>query len=103
MQNLNGGNEQSNAFETPKDKLTSRPLLAIYDPDRKTEVHTDASKHEVGGILVQYQSDKNIKPFMYFSRQATKEEQRHNSYELETLAVVETLKKCPCLFSGYKF
>lgn len=36
--------EQRDAFQTIKDKLVSRPLLAIYDPQQKTEVHIDAPK-----------------------------------------------------------
>lgn len=36
---FNWGLEQSEAFKTLKDKLASRPVLAIYDPQLKTEVH----------------------------------------------------------------
>lgn len=97
------GAEQQNAFDTLKERLTSRPLLAIYDPVLPTEVHTDASKYGVGGILLQIQKDKKLRPVMYYSRQTTKEEQRYHSYELETLAVVNTLKNFRVYLAGINF
>jgi transposase InsO family protein len=93
---------QDRAFQELKARLTERPLLAIYSVDAETEVHTDASKTGLGGILFQKQ-EGNWKPIAYFSRQTTKEEQRYHSYELETLAVVQTLKKFRTYLIGIKF
>lgn len=87
------GVEQENAFQTLKRRLIEKPVLAIYDKDAKTELHTDASKLGLGGILMQYQRDNSLKPIAYFSRVTTKEESFYHSYELETLAVVESLKR----------
>lgn len=95
--------EQEGAFSDLKRKLTERPVLAIYNKDAKTEVHCDASKIGLGGILMQEQSDKSLKPVQYFSRATTKEEQNYHSYELETLAVVSTLKKFRVYLIGSKF
>lgn len=75
-----------------KEKLLSRPLLALYDPSASLEVHTDASKIGIGAILLQKKSDK-LQPLAYFSRKTTPEEQRFHSYELETLALVSALQK----------
>jgi hypothetical protein len=55
-------------------------------------LHTDASKYGIGGILLQYQQDGTLKPICYFSRQTNKAEQNYHSYELETLAVVESMR-----------
>jgi len=41
------------AFENIKKLLTSQPILCLYDPYAETELHTDASSHGFGGILVQ--------------------------------------------------
>lgn len=87
------GAHQNEAFETLKSLLTDRPVLAIYNRDAKTELHTDASKVGLGGILMQYQADDTLKPVAYFSRVTSREEQFYHSYELETLAVVESLKR----------
>lgn len=63
---------QRNAFEQLKEKPISRPILALYDPEAETELHTDACKFEIGGMLLQ--RDKILKPvlYCYFSRQTTK-------------------------------
>lgn len=87
------GPEQEQAFEHLKSKLTERPILGIYEPKAKTELHTDASKLGLGGILMQYQNDGSLRPIAYFSRVTSQEEQFYHSYELETLAVVESLKR----------
>jgi len=49
---------QQRAFSTIKNKLTTRPVLSIFDPNRPTEVHTDASAIDVGAILLQQIEDK---------------------------------------------
>jgi hypothetical protein len=68
-----------------------RPVLAFFNQEAATELHTDASKYGIGGILLQYQQDVTLKPICYFSRQTNKAEQNYHSYELETLAVVESM------------
>lgn len=87
------GPDQEQAFHMLKQRLIERPVLGIYDQDAKTELHTDASKLGLGGILMQYQNDGSLKPIAYFSRVCTREESLYHSYELETLAVVESLKR----------
>ncbi|CAH2084639.1 unnamed protein product [Euphydryas editha] len=93
-----------NAFETLKEKLIHRPILALYNPKFKTELHTDASSLGVGGILMQWQSVSDVlKPVAYFSRQTTPEERHLHSYELETLAIVCALKKFRVYLLGLEF
>ncbi|XP_052749153.1 uncharacterized protein LOC128200275 [Galleria mellonella] len=71
--------------------LTSAPVLAIFDPDRETELHTDASSQGYGAILIQ-RIDKAPHVVEYFSRRTTDIESRYHSYELETLAVVRAVE-----------
>lgn len=94
------GPEQDDAFSKLKSILTDRPVLAIYDPHADTEIHTDASKIGLGGILLQYQKDRSLKPVAYFSRVTSPEEMHYHSYELETLAVVESLKRFRIYVTG---
>lgn len=86
-----------------KEKLVSRPILALYDPTLTTELYTDASKWGVGGILFQRQGNGDLKPVAYFSRQTTPIEQHFSSYELETLAVVTSLVKFRPYLLGMPF
>ncbi|CAK1604134.1 unnamed protein product [Parnassius mnemosyne] len=92
--------QQEQAFRTLKQRLIERPVLGIYDKDAKTELHTDASKLGLGGVLIQHQRDGNLKPIAFFSRVTTNEERCYHSYELETLAVVESLKRFRIYLTG---
>lgn len=98
------GDEQDRAFEEIKSKLVVRPVLALYNPDYITEVHCDASKLGIGGILLQRLNEEYpFRPVAYFSRQTTREEAFWHSYELETMAVVLTLKKFRVYLIGLEF
>lgn len=94
------GPDQENAFQTLKLRLIERPVLGIYDSKAITELHTDASKLGLGGIIMQQQPDGSLKPIAYFSRVTSREEQFYHSYELETLAVVESLKRFRIYLTG---
>lgn len=84
-----------------KTSLISKPVLKIYDPQAETEVHTDACKQGVAGVLLQKQ-DQSLHPLAYYSRQTNSAEQNYHSYELETMAVVETIK-ISSIFARYTF
>lgn len=79
---------QIKAFNELKSKLTTRPVLALYDPQAELEIHTDASKIGIGAILMQRINLETFHPIAYYSRQTTSDESKLHSYELETLAVV---------------
>ncbi|CAH2109089.1 unnamed protein product [Euphydryas editha] len=97
--------EQEDSFDVLKSKLIERPVLALYDPTAKTELHTDASKVGIGGILLQRPtgSQDSFHPVAYYSRQTTPEERNFHSYELETLAVICALKKFRVYLLGKPF
>lgn len=97
------GTEQESAFNEIKRILSSKPVLALYDPTAETQIHTDASKHGVGGVLLQRQADSNFKPIAYYSRQTSPEESHFSSYELETLAVIASLMKFRPYVLGLNF
>lgn len=98
------GAEQEESFQNIKAKLITRPILALYDPGYETEVHCDASKVGVGGVLLQRpDKDSPFRPVAYFSRQTTQEEQFLHSYELETMAVVLSLQKFRTYLIGIDF
>lgn len=77
---------QERAFQTIKGKLTTRPVLAIFDPDKPTEVHTDANTIGIGAILLQ-QVDGKMAVVSYFNRETTADQRCYHFYELETMAV----------------
>lgn len=96
------GESQKKAFNTIKDRLTTRPVLTIFDPDRPTEVHTDASAAGVGAVLLQ-RVDGKMSVVAYYSKQTTTDQRCYHSYELETMAVVLALRYFRVYLLGLKF
>ncbi|XP_055928750.1 uncharacterized protein LOC129959880 [Argiope bruennichi] len=87
------GPSQIKAFETLKRALSQDPVLHLYKPGSKLELHTDASKLGYGGILLQADDDDNLHPIAYMSKKTTPQEENLSSYELEVLAVIKALTK----------
>jgi hypothetical protein len=78
-------------------------VLALYNQEAITELLTDASMHGIGGILLQYQKDGTLQPICYYSRQTIKAEQSNHSYQLETLVVVESMRRFRVYLLGTHF
>ncbi|XP_049875596.1 uncharacterized protein LOC126373483 [Pectinophora gossypiella] len=97
------GETQQRAFDNIKTLLTRRPLLALYDPKAETQLHTDASKNGVAGILLQANADGIFQPVSYFSRKTTPDERKLHSYELETVAVIASLNRFRVYLVGIPF
>lgn len=74
----------------------------MYRPKAETDLHTDATKLGLGGILMQTGKDggKEWRPVAYFSRYTTAAEQMYHSNELETLAVMELIRRFRVYFIG---
>lgn len=79
--------ECHNAFHQLKNRLIAAPVLAIYNPKRTTELHTDASSLGFGATLMQKQDDGMFHPTAYFSKTTTAAESKYHSFELETLTL----------------
>jgi hypothetical protein len=84
------------------DCLTSKPLLSVFHPELPTELHTDASSIGYGGILIQKHDGQN-RVVAYFSKRTSPTEARYHSYELETLAIVNSLKHFRVYLLGITF
>lgn len=97
------GTEEQESFDTLKIKLVQRPVLAIYEPKAETQLHTDASKTGIAGILMQKNETGVLQPVAYYSRQTNSDEQKLHSYELETLAVIASLNKFRVYLLGMHF
>ena len=58
--------EQILAFEQLKTALVNAPLLKLFNPKAITEVHTDASMHGYGAVLLQVdREDQQLHPVEY--------------------------------------
>lgn len=84
--------------------MTKEPILAIFNPKLRTELHTDASSIGVGAILLQFdlEGKKNVLS-SYFSKQTTNDQRQYHAYELETMAVVFALQYFRVYLLGIHF
>lgn len=95
--------KQEKAYLILKFALTNQPVLTLYVPTDKHEVFCDASSHGLGGILMQIDQEGISRPVSYFSRCTTDQESVWSSYELETIALVETLRRFRYYLLGKHF
>lgn len=98
------GAAERNAFERLKIILSERPVLSLFRIGAETELHTDASIHGYGAILLQKNNeDQLLHPVYYASGKTTPAEEKYSSYELEVLAIVKALKRFRTYLLGIKF
>lgn len=79
------------AFDTLRERFTSAPMLRHYDPERETQVETDASRYAVSGILSPLfgeGTEGRWHPVAYFSRKLTPVELRYDTHDKELMAIV---------------
>ena len=84
--------EQQEAFEELKEKITSQPVFALLKREGKFQVENDASGHTIGGILSQEQDGK-WRPIVFLSRSIQLAEWNYEIYDKELLAIVEAITK----------
>lgn len=97
------GPAQISAFKKIKSILIERPVLAIFDPELNTELHTDASSIGIGAMIIQIHENNLKKVVAYYSKKNSIEEQKYHSYDLETLAVYRALQYFRTYLLGIKF
>jgi hypothetical protein len=86
------------AFDKLKDTVASKPVLQLPNFELPFEVHTDASKKAIGGVLVQ-----EGHPIAYASRKLKEAEQKYFAHEKEMLAVIHCLLVWRVYLLGTKF
>lgn len=79
------------AFERLKALLLSAPVLAQWDPDRKTVLETDSSGYAIGGALSQYDDEGMLRPVAFFSKKNNSAESNYPIHDKELLAVIRCL------------
>lgn len=98
------GEKERESFTRLQEILCNSPILSLYTIGAETELHTDASMHGYGAILLQRgRSDNAMHPVYYSSDKTTPAEERYTSYELEVLAIVKALKKFRIYLLGIPF
>ena len=86
-----------------KRHLSTEPILGIFDPSLRCQLHTDASALAIGGILVQVDDMKVERVIYYLSRVLNKHEVRYSTSERECLAVVWCIRQLRQYLIGMPF
>ena len=89
--------EQQQAFDTIKKIVSQETLLRHPDFNKEFEIHTDASKAQIGAVIAQ-----EGRPIAFYSRRLTDCQTRYTTTERELLAIVETLKEFRNILLGQK-
>ena len=91
------GEEQQKAFNSLK-KIVSRDICLAYPDFNSTfEIYTDASKTQLGAVIVQ-----NNRPLAFYSRKLNPAQLNYTTTERELLSIVETLKEFRNILLGHK-
>ena len=95
------------AFDSLKEALTSKSVVAYFDPKKSTEIIVDASPVGLGAILTQktVRSDGTVhaKVCAYASRALSDVERRYSQTEKEALAIVWACEKFHLYIYGAQF
>ena len=88
--------QQQEAFEAIKVVITTAPVLAYFDKNKKHYIQTDASLKGLGEVLLQ-----DGHPVVYASRSLTPAEKQYSNIERELLAVVFAMERLHHYVYGY--
>jgi hypothetical protein len=87
------GTAQKLAFETLKKSFVSKPILALWEPHRRTRLEVDASGYATGGVISQEGDDGLWHPVAFQSESLTEAERNYQTWDREMLAIIRALKE----------
>lgn len=86
------GEDQRNAVEELKRKLTEAPIVKFPDFEKEFHLHTDASTEGIGAVLMQ-EHQGILHPIEYISKSLNEAQRAYSATKLETLALVWALEQ----------
>ena len=101
--NFHWGEQQQKDFESIKEKLSSEPVLALFNPSLPLTLTTDASLIGLGAMLSQTGPDGVSHPIAFWSHKLDKHQQNYSSVERECLAVVKGIEHFSVYLDGSPF
>jgi hypothetical protein len=94
------GNDEQNAFDTLKRRITEEPILRQPQMDKQFELKVDASGYAIGAVLMQRQEDGKRHSVGFYSATLNDAERNYDIYDLELLAVVKFLENWQTYLAG---
>jgi hypothetical protein len=93
--------EAQKAFDYLRHAFTTAPVLAHFDPEKRTRVETDASTFAIAAILSQLNEESGAwHPIAFWSRKLISAETRYETHDQELLAIVAAFKHWRHYLSG---
>ena len=89
------GDEQQRSFEAMKTVMSQEALLTFPDFSKPFHIYTDASKYQLGAVIMQ-----ENKPIAFYSRKLNSAQKRYPTGKQELLSIVETLKEFKNILFG---
>jgi hypothetical protein len=89
--------KEQNAFDTIKRIMSRNTQLFYPDFNKPFEIHTDASKYQMGAVLHQ-----EGKPIAFYSKKLNSAQMKYTVTEKELLAIVATLKEFENILLGHE-
>ena len=96
------GKDQQVAFDNIKQLCVSADILAMYDPNKETQVSCDASMHGLGACLLQKHGEI-WRPVFYASTSLSGAETRYPTIEREGLGVIWACERFKDFLIGKQF
>ena len=90
------------SFQKLKQRFMDEPILAMFDPQKKVVVETDASDLAIGAVLSQPDDRTRLHPIAFHSRKMTGAELNYDVHDKELLAIVESFKIWKVYLEGAK-
>lgn len=96
--------EQNEAFNKLKMCLIHYPVLQLFNSNaRVTQLHTDTNSSALTGMLLQGETEKELKLVCNVSKHTTEAERMYHSLKLELYAIVWCLERLRAFLLGIKF
>jgi hypothetical protein len=87
------GTAQKLAFDTLKKSFVSKPILALWEPHRRTRLEVDASGYATGGVISQEGDGGLWHPVAFRSESLTEAECNYQTWDREMLAIIRALEE----------
>ena len=97
------GEEQQECFIKLKNRLSTTPVLMLYDISLPIKLDCDASSYGLGVVLSHILLDGSEKPISFASRTLNSSERRYSQVDKEGAAVIFGLKKFQQYLLGRHF